>query len=288
MILSQARKSQNLTCLSHSLTISSYLFSPPLRTEAHDDDGGFEALAFDLVDISRQAMTNLLYKFYARAIAAFHCDDDDALQAQEPRRGKSSANKVAQQNQIENDPGLSAQAECAPQSQSRGDKATSSIDVLKRNARDFLRLSADIDDLLATDDNFLLGKWLEDAKAVGANEYERMLYEFNARNQVTLWGPEGNILDYAAKQWSGLIRDYYIPRWRLFFKLLLRAKRTGKPWKQSKFKRLFLEKIGIPFTLERKVYPSSRSGGGESSVRLAKRLHAKWRPRTGENDGTLL
>ena len=32
------------------------------------------------------------------------------------------------------------------------------------------------------------------------------------QKQITLWGPDGNILDYAAKQWSGLIRAYYLPR----------------------------------------------------------------------------
>ena len=35
--------------------------------------------------------------------------------------------------------------------------------------------------------------------------------------QVTLWGPRGEIADYASKQWNGLIGDYYLPRWQLFF-----------------------------------------------------------------------
>lgn len=30
-----------------------------------------------------------------------------------------------------------------------------------------------------------------------------MLYEYNARNQITLWGPDGQIKDYANKQWAG-------------------------------------------------------------------------------------
>ena len=41
------------------------------------------------------------------------------------------------------------------------------------------------------------------------------LYEFNARNQLTLWGPDGQIMDYAGKQWAGLVADYYIPRWQV-------------------------------------------------------------------------
>ena len=52
--------------------------------------------------------------------------------------------------------------------------------------------------------------------------------------QITLWGYDGNILDYAAKQWSGLIRAYYLPRWSLFFKLL--ARRGRRNWDQDQFR----------------------------------------------------
>jgi alpha-N-acetylglucosaminidase len=37
---------------------------------------------------------------------------------------------------------------------------------------------------------------------------------------LTLWGPNGEILDYASKQWSGMVADYYYPRWKLFFDTL--------------------------------------------------------------------
>jgi hypothetical protein len=33
--------------------------------------------------------------------------------------------------------------------------------------------------------------------------------------QITLWGPDGNILDYASKQWAGLVGDYYASRWQV-------------------------------------------------------------------------
>jgi hypothetical protein len=33
---------------------------------------------------------------------------------------------------------------------------------------------------------------------------EKQLYEYNARNQITLWGPRGEIVDYANKQWAGM------------------------------------------------------------------------------------
>ena len=51
----------------------------------------------------------------------------------------------------------------------------------------------DVDKLLATDEHFLLGVWLENAKNMSTSDQERRLYEYNARNQITLWGPDGNV-----------------------------------------------------------------------------------------------
>jgi alpha-N-acetylglucosaminidase len=79
----------------------------------------------------------------------------------------------------------------------------------------------DLDTLLATQEAFLLGRWLEDAKRWATNAEERTLYEWNARNQITLWGPrDGVLFDYAAKQWSGMIRGFYRPRWEQFIEEL--------------------------------------------------------------------
>ena len=38
------------------------------------------------------------------------------------------------------------------------------------------------------------------------------LPRYNARNILTLWGPTGQINDYAKKEWGGLVRDYYKQR----------------------------------------------------------------------------
>ena len=92
-----------------------------------------------------------------------------------------------------------------------------------------LRLLGDLDKLLASDKHFLLGKWLEEAKALGTNEAERTLYEFNARNQITMWGPDDNIRDYANKMWSGLMSSYYLQRWQIFGIVVSDAVESGKP-----------------------------------------------------------
>ena len=47
--------------------------------------------------------------------------------------------------------------------------------------------------------------------------------------QITTWGPRatadaGLLHDYANKNWSGLVRDFYLPRWSVFFEALSRGK----------------------------------------------------------------
>ena len=83
-----------------------------------------------------------------------------------------------------------------------------------------LDLIADVDKLLGTNTNYLLGHWIATARAMGTTAADQNLLEFNARNQITLWGPTGQINDYAAKAWNGLVGDYYKGRWSLFIGML--------------------------------------------------------------------
>lgn len=85
-------------------------------------------------------------------------------------------------------------------------------------AGDMLDILSDLDKVLMTDDHFLLSNWISDAKrCAGKDNQLASFYEKEARNQITLWGPDGQNFDYASKQWGGLVRSFYIPRWRIFF-----------------------------------------------------------------------
>jgi len=137
----------------------------------------------------------------------------------------------------------------------------------------FLDLLKDLDQILQTNENFMLGPWIESAKSNGMTEEEKLNYEFNARNQLTLWGPDGQILDYAGKQWSGLISDYYIPRWELFFKHLETNILEGTMFDADIFKNDFLTRIGKPFCVDVKPYPTKAKG---NSLQIAKLLNQKW------------
>lgn len=93
------------------------------------------------------------------------------------------------------------------------------INSCRKYRKEFLILLDDMDTLLATHKDFLLGPWLESAKRWGKTQEESDLYEWNARNLVTLWhGKVGTRLhDYAAKQWSGMLSNFYKQRWQIFF-----------------------------------------------------------------------
>ncbi|TCD70100.1 hypothetical protein EIP91_004829 [Steccherinum ochraceum] len=99
-----------------------------------------------------------------------------------------------------------------------------------------LNILSDMDALLATNENFLLSTWIQDARqwaTVGpgrlarTNQTYAAYLEYNARNQLTLWGPDGEINDYASKQWAGLVGQYYKQRWATWIDYLASVKQTG-------------------------------------------------------------
>jgi len=79
-----------------------------------------------------------------------------------------------------------------------------------------------------------LGNWIHSAKSFATNESESNLYEFNARNQITLWGPDGEIEDYAAKAWGGLY-SYYLQRWSFFIDSLVYSLSNNQPFDKNNY-----------------------------------------------------
>ncbi|MFI7454357.1 alpha-N-acetylglucosaminidase TIM-barrel domain-containing protein [Nonomuraea sp. NPDC049714] len=85
--------------------------------------------------------------------------------------------------------------------------------------RRFLRLIDIQDRLLATRPEYLLGRWLRDARRWGADEAQSRQLERAAKRLVTVWGgPDSAILaEYANRNWAGLMNGYYRARWKTFF-----------------------------------------------------------------------
>ena len=70
-----------------------------------------------------------------------------------------------------------------------------------------------VDALLSGHPVHRLEPWLARARALAATPEEADYYERSARRIITTWGP--GVEDYSARLWSGLIRDYYAPRYWL-------------------------------------------------------------------------
>ncbi|MEG0655427.1 MAG: alpha-N-acetylglucosaminidase [Mucinivorans sp.] len=86
----------------------------------------------------------------------------------------------------------------------------------------FMQMIALQDSLLSSRSEFMLGGWLAKARQMGSTKAESDLYQWNARTQITTWGSRqaanvGGLRDYAHKEWSGLLKDFYLPRWQYFF-----------------------------------------------------------------------
>jgi len=90
--------------------------------------------------------------------------------------------------------------------------------LFRKYSRDFIQLGLEIDELLGTRHEFLLGQWLDDARKQG-NARENDYYVRNARQIITTWHKAGGELtDYSNRQWNGLMKTYYLPRWEEFIK----------------------------------------------------------------------
>jgi len=103
------------------------------------------------------------------------------------------------------------------------------ITSFNKHTTEYFELIDDLDRLMATRKDFLLGDWLNSAKAWGTNEKERRLYEKNARDLITLWGgKDASLHDYANKQWSGLFKGFYKQRWQIFITDARKALASGQ------------------------------------------------------------
>ncbi|KAK0934967.1 hypothetical protein LTR29_013464 [Friedmanniomyces endolithicus] len=155
------------------------------------------AYTFDLTDITRQVMADAFYPLYTAFVAASN----------------------------------------------HSNSATYNATTAAQTGQQLITLLSSLDALLAASghpEHYSLAYWMAEARAWASSsslsnitsavttnasyattQQMANFYEYNARNQITLWGPTGEISDYASKQWAGLISSYYVPRWSLFVEYTL-------------------------------------------------------------------
>lgn len=101
----------------------------------------------------------------------------------------------------------------------------SDMEALREANAELEVIIRDFDQLLATNEYFLLGKWINDAKNWASSAEEEKLMEWNAKRQITDWG--GLIGGYAIKEWSGL-SSLTLKQWAYYGKAREDALRDGK------------------------------------------------------------
>nr|XP_033332783.1 alpha-N-acetylglucosaminidase [Megalopta genalis] len=147
------------------------------------------------------------------------------------------------------------------------------IVAFRASAKSLLEVFDHLEDVLASSEDFLLGTWLRDAKSHADDGLEEMLYEYDARNQITLWGPRGEIRDYANKQWAGVVADYFKPRWAIFLESLDDVLAKGERLNITKINERIFREVEKPFTFSRKIYPTVPRG---DAVETATRISSRW------------
>lgn len=100
-----------------------------------------------------------------------------------------------------------------------------SLQEFDQHSQRFLKMILLQDKLLGTRSEFRLGHWTQAARSLGTTAQEKDQYEWNARVQITTWGnricaDKGGLRDYAHKEWQGILKDFYYPRWEAYIKAL--------------------------------------------------------------------
>ncbi|HET9824403.1 MAG TPA: alpha-N-acetylglucosaminidase C-terminal domain-containing protein, partial [Chitinophagaceae bacterium] len=108
--------------------------------------------------------------------------------------------------------------------------------VLREEGNKMISLMNDIDRILASNKNCLVGEWIEAARAMAATPAEKKYYEQDAKKLLTVWGQKGRLLvDYANRSWAGLTRTYYGERWKMFVEEVIDAVAHNRKFDEKQF-----------------------------------------------------
>ncbi len=151
--------------------------------------------------------------------------------------------------------------------------------LYKKEAEFALGMIARMDALLATDRQFLFGVWLNRALDKGKTAEEKALMEVSAKRLVTTWidrAPQ-SLNDYSNRQWAGLVKDFYQPRWKIFFEeqlLALEGKKTIDQANKDAHARTIAHELA--FIQSRTKYPAIAQG---SPIQMASAIQTMLKPK---------
>lgn len=109
------------------------------------------------------------------------------------------------------------------------------VKAFKENAKIFHDLLMDADRICETRSEYRFSDWINDATSWGKTTEEKNYLDKNATMLVTYWGPEKSpiIHDYGWREWGGLIRSYYVPRWDMFHAYIIDKLEKGEAYQSE-------------------------------------------------------
>lgn len=105
------------------------------------------------------------------------------------------------------------------------------LPAAEQKIAEFLALLADVDTLVSHRSELTLARWINDAHRLATDPAEKKYYDKCARTLITLWGDirrDPALHEYAWREWGGLIREYYLPRWKMFYDAVLENLKNGQ------------------------------------------------------------
>jgi len=146
--------------------------------------------------------------------------------------------------------------------------------ALKEASDNMLKLLDDMEAITGTNENFLLGKWLESAKKWGDTPEEKKYFERNARTIISIWQPwkDGALRDYAGRTWNGMFSGYYKPRWELFLNTLQQSLEKNTPFDPESYD-LAVREIDFKWTYGNESYPTKPT---DDVIKVATRIEKEY------------
>ena len=111
------------------------------------------------------------------------------------------------------------------------------ISDFKKFSKDFLNLADEMNAVTGKNKYYSFKRYSEFVKALadGKDDFTKRVYGMSAKMLITTFGAyimsESGLHDYSNRQWSGLIRNFYKPRWEMFFEKCLKEL-SGIPAKE--------------------------------------------------------
>jgi hypothetical protein len=199
--------------------------------ERHAALAGSSAFAYDLLDVSRELLSKLAGRFWADAVAAYSAGQAEVLRAAGDsllallgdmdellgaHKGFLLGPALQRARAYAADGGRGAAGDGAAVCAARAPAASSSSSSSSGSGQQCNSLLALPPAAAAAD-----GADSSSSSAAQLGQF----YVWSLRTQLTIWGTseaagDSEVSDYANKEWAGLLRGFYLPRWAAWLQRL--------------------------------------------------------------------